>query len=159
MTCECFWWCISAILWLRNRNHQSPHTMLIIVAGSRGKIKKGITKLNATKNFVKNVASPAIQISFFLFPLSDSSETKTPIASANASATAIVKIPHIITDFMWLPEPSPTISHNVVMIHEVTPKVIPALTDFFIIFFSKNKDLMGLRPEYCENFYTRPPAV
>ena len=107
-----------------------------MVAGSMGKNRKGTTKLNATMNFAQKVEIHALRTSLFLFALSDSSDTKTPIASENASATAIVRIPHMTTIFIWLPVLSPTISHKVVMMPEVIQKVIHVLTDCFIYFVS-----------------------
>lgn len=85
-------------------------------------------KLAANKNFAKNVVIVAFHmcLSFLLF--SDSSEKCIPIASDNASATAITSIPDITTSLDPVPAFNPTISPNVV----TTPDASPKLSPFFV---------------------------
>lgn len=104
----------------------------MIVAVKISKNKNGTTNIIVIKNLAKNVDIPALQISFILFFLSDSSETNIHKASEKASAKAIVIIPPITTALIPLQKLNPTKSPNVVMIPEVMPKVIQVFTDCFI---------------------------
>jgi len=107
--------------------------ILIITPVDNENILIGIRKVKAKRNFVKKVVRVAVQIDFLEFFLLDSCERCIHKASEKESATAIVKIPHITTIRDHVHEVKPTISHNVVIIHEVIPKVIHVFIDCFMV--------------------------
>lgn len=105
--------------------------MLTITALFNSKNKKGIMKVIAKINFEINVINVDFQTCFKLLLL-DSSEICIPKESESASATAITKIPLKTTDFIWVPELSPTIKPSVVIIPDVKPNPSPFSNDFSI---------------------------
>ena len=114
----------------------SPIVMLIIIAIFNDIKRTGITKISAVRNFVMNADPVLFQTFIFVLP-ADSSEIWIPNASENESAIAIVIIPPKTANFECVPEKSPTIKPNVVIIPEVIPNPKPLFTDFFMIGRSK----------------------
>lgn len=92
----------------------------------------GTTNVTAKINFESKVEIVDSQISFVVCLSSDSSDIWIPNASENASATAIVNIPPMITSFEWVPEYKPTIKPNVVIIPDVIPKLNPIFNECLI---------------------------
>ncbi|BAW31461.1 MAG TPA: hypothetical protein PLO64_07125 [Methanothermobacter sp.] len=92
-----------------------------------------MTKVKAKTNLDKKVAKVDSHISLVVCLSSASSETWIPSASERASATAIVNIPPITTNFECVPEFKPTIKPKVVITAEVKPKLNPVLNECLII--------------------------
>ena len=90
-------------------------------------------KSNAIKNLARNVAKAADRTLFILLIWSASSEMNIPNESDNESATAMVRIPQTINNFVAPARLSPMMSPMVVMMPDVMPKAIHVLTDFFSV--------------------------
>jgi hypothetical protein len=107
--------------------------VLTIIAVSSSNNKVGAMKVIAQPNLERKVVIVDSQISLSLCLPSDSSEMCIPNESENASATAIVSIPPIITSFEPVKECNPTINPRVVITPEVKPKHKPVFNDSFNI--------------------------
>jgi len=116
--------------------------MSIIAAVCKCKNKIGTMKVNAVINFANKVANAESRISINLFFLSTSSETTIPKESERESAIAIINIHHIITDLIQVHWVSHMISHRVVIIPEVTPKLNQISIGFFIWNISEKNKLL-----------------
>ena len=81
-----------------------PHSKFTMIATERESKSTGTAKVNANKNFVRNVAMVAPQTCLAVRVLSDSSEMWIPKASEKASAIAIVRIPARTTILECVPE-------------------------------------------------------
>ena len=90
-------------------------------------------KIIAKINLKKNVEIELSQISFDVTDLlPDSSEMWIPKPSESASATAITRIPLMITAFDSVDEYNPMIKPRVVIIPDVNPNPNPFLIESFI---------------------------
>ena len=89
----------------------------------------GIIKVNAKRNFAKNVAMVDSQICLGLEIPLHSCETRIPRASDKASAIAMVRIPPMTASLECVPASSQTIRPSVVMMPEVIQKFIQTLID------------------------------
>ena len=116
----------------------NAHNMLTIIAVDSVKRNTGIKKVRAKKNLDSNVATVDNHICLCVWTFSDSSEIWMPRASDNASATAMMTIPPTTASLEWVPEWSPTISPNVVIVPEVNPKPIPVFNDSVSCFNMRN---------------------
>jgi hypothetical protein len=118
---------------LKMLSKDNPQITLAIIAVGNCSNRRGTINVRAKANLDIKVDIVAIQISFVVCLFSVSSEICMPIASENASAIAIVKIPPMTTGFEWVPECRPTINPRVVIIPEVKPKLNPVFKECFII--------------------------
>ena len=110
----------------------SHHITSIITAICRCRNNIGIIKVIAVTNFANKVAHADSRTSFNLFFLSTSSETAIPKASEKESAIAIVSIHHMTIALIHVHWASHMISHRVVIIPDVTPKLNQISIGFFI---------------------------
>lgn len=104
-----------------------------------GNKRRGIRKLNAKKNLVKNAESVDFHTCFSVFVLSASSEIWMPNASERESAKAIVITPAITANFEFVPKKRPMINPIVVITPEVNPNEIPLFIDFSIFLLGSER--------------------